>query len=369
MLSAATGRFKTSYAADAAIQRVPLARVAFWGGLLLVFLVPPRVLDNYWLNNVNAVWMAVIAAVGLNILVGYTGQISLGHGAFAMVGAFTVGLLYNRFPGLKGSPIELLVTIPVAGAAAALVGTMFGVPSLRVKGLYLAIATFAAHPILEWVVLHLVPKMTKEGRITAALQVPRPAINLGFWQHTIRTDVDRFYLFGIIAIIGILFAENLFRTRVGRAWVAIRDREVAAESIGISVFKYKLMAFALSAFYAGVAGALLAYWYRSVNHEAFGVTLSVQYLAMTIIGGMGSIPGAVLGAAFIIGLPIIVRDDVITPLSDLGGPFERLKTYYTFVEQMIFGLLIIVFIIWEPNGLYRLWSRLKNAVRQWPFAY
>lgn len=366
MLSAATGRFRTSYAADAAIQRVPLARVAFWVGLLVVFLVVPRVFDNYWLNNFNAVWMAIIAAVGLNILVGYTGQISLGHGAFAMVGAFTVGLLYNRWPELKGHPAELFVTIPVAGLMAALVGTIFGVPSLRVKGLYLAIATYAAHPILEWVVLHLVPKLTVEGRITAALPVPRPEINLLGWNHVIRTDTDRFYLFGLLAIIGILFAENLFRTRVGRAWVAIRDREVAAESIGINVFMYKLMAFALSAFYAGVAGALLAYWYRSVNHEAFFVTLSIQYLAMIIIGGQGSIPGSVFGALFIVMVPILVRDYVVDPMHDV---VPRLQTYYTFVEQVIFGLLIIIFIIWEPDGLYKLWTRLKNSVRLWPFAY
>jgi branched-chain amino acid transport system permease protein len=232
--------------------------------------------------------------------------------------------------------------------------------------LYLAIATLAAHPILEWVVLHLVPKLTVEGRIVAGLPVPRPEINILGWQHTIRTDTDRYFLFGLIAILGIVFAENLFRTRVGRAWVAIRDREVAAESIGVSLFKYKLMAFALSAFYAGVAGALLAYWYRSVNHEAFGVAQSIQYLAMIIIGGQGSIPGALLGAGFIIMVPILVRDYVVTPFEDV---VPRLKTYYTFVEQIIFGLLIIIFIIWEPDGLYKLWTRLKNAVRRWPFAY
>ncbi len=366
MLSAATGRFKTSYSADAAVQRVPLARAAFWGGLAVTFLVIPRILDAYWINNLNLVWISVVAAVGLNILVGYCGQVSLGHAAFAMVGAFTVGLLYDRWPGLKGSPLELLITIPTAGVTAALVGTLFGVPSLRVKGLYLAIATLAAHPILEWVVLHLVPKLTVKGRIVAGLPVPRPEVHIGPWAHVIRTDVDRYYLFGLLAILGIVFAQNLFRTRVGRAWVAIRDREVAAESIGVSMFKYKLMAFALSAFYAGVAGALLAYWYRSVNHEAFGVSQSVQYLAMIIIGGQGSIPGALMGAGFIILVPIVVRDYVVEPFSDV---VPRLKTYYTFVEQIIFGLLIILFIIWEPDGLYRLWTRLKHTVQRWPFSY
>ncbi len=364
MLSTATGRFVTSYRADAAIQRVPLARLGFWGGLAVTFLVLPQVLSDYWLNNLNLVWISVIAAVGLNILVGYTGQISLGHGALAMAGAFTVGMLYNRIPDLKGSPVELLVTIPAAGAVAALVGIVFGVPSLRVRGLYLAIATLAAHPVLEWLVLHVVPKWTREGRITAALQVPRPEIALPFWHHVIRTDTDRFYLFGGLAVLGIVFAENLFRTRVGRAWVAIRDREIAAESIGVNLYRYKLMAFALSAFYAGVAGALLGYWYRSVNHEAFGPALSIQFLAMIIIGGLGSVPGSLLGAAFITLVPVIVRDQVVEPLQDV---VPRLQEYYTFVEQIIFGMLIILFIIWEPDGFYRLWSRFKHAVRMWPF--
>ncbi|MBI2761011.1 MAG: branched-chain amino acid ABC transporter permease [Chloroflexi bacterium] len=188
MLSSATGRFRTSYAADTAIQRTALARIAFWGGLAVLFFIVPEVVSNYWINNFNLVWISIIAAVGLNILVGYTGQISLGHGAFAMIGAFTVALMYDRWPQLRGSPLELLITIPAAGAMAALVGTLFGIPSLRVKGLYLAIATLAAHPIIEWVVLHLVPKLTVKGRITGALQVPRPEINILGWSHTIRTD-------------------------------------------------------------------------------------------------------------------------------------------------------------------------------------
>jgi branched-chain amino acid transport system permease protein len=369
MLSTATGRFKTSYAADAAIQRTPLARIAFWAGLAVAFFVVPQVVGDYWLNNMNLIWTAVIAAVGLNILTGYTGQISIGHGALAMVGAFTVAMLYDRWPGLRGFGFELFITIPTAGVVAALIGAVFGIPSLRVKGLYLAIATLAAHPILDWSVQHLLPKLTVAGKPFSSLPVPRPEYHLGFWSHAITRDtVDRdyYYLFGLLAIVGIVFAENLFRTRVGRAWIAIRDREIAAESVGVSLFKYKLMAFALSSFYAGVAGALLAYWYRSVTNEAFGVDLSIEYLAMIIIGGLGSVPGSVLGAAFIVLVPIVVRDHIVSPLA---GVVPRLDTYYAFVQQIIFGLLIIVFIIWEPDGLYRLWARLKHAIRLWPFAY
>ncbi|MER3439608.1 MAG: branched-chain amino acid ABC transporter permease [Chloroflexota bacterium] len=365
MLSTSTGRFQTSYAADAAIQRVPLARIAFWGSLAVTFLVAPRVLSDYWLTSLNFVWTAVIAAVGLNILVGYTGQISLGHGAFAMVGAFTVAMLYDRWPALRGMPFELFVTIPVAGMISAMVGAIFGIPSLRVRGLYLAIATLAAHPVLEWFVQHVLHKWTVSGKPFSSLPVPRPEFDIVVWSHTIRTDTDRFYLFGALAVFGIVFAENLFRTRIGRAWIAIRDREIAAESVGIDLYKYKLMAFAISAFYAGVAGALLAYWYRSVSHEAFPVTLSVEYLAMIIIGGLGSVPGSLMGAAFIAMTPVVLRDQIIPRVQDV---VPRLAKFETFVRQMIFGLLIVVFVIWEPNGLYRLWIRLKSAVARWPFA-
>src|SRR5262245_61520672 len=236
MLSSETGRFKTSYAADMAIQRVPLARIAFWGAILVTFLVVPRVFDNVWLNNFNLVLIAVVAVTGLNLLVGYTGQISLGHAAFAMMGAFTVALLYNRWPELRANPYNLLLTIPLAGLVATVVGTLFGVPSLRVKGLYLSIATLAAHPILTWVVEHLAPKLTVTGRSFSSLPTRRPTIGLFGWEHQIRTDADKFYLFAFLAILGIVIAQNLVRTRLVRALIAIRDNDIAAESVGISLY-------------------------------------------------------------------------------------------------------------------------------------
>jgi branched-chain amino acid transport system permease protein len=258
-----------------------------------------------------------------------------------------------------------LITVPAAGAAAALVGTLFGIPSLRVKGLYLAIATLAAHPIMEWVALHLIPKLTVAGTARSSLPVPRPSLDLGFYSQTIRSDTDRYYLFGFLAILGILFAENLLRTRIGRAWVAIRDNEIAAESIGVSVYRYKLMAFALSACYAGVAGALVSYNLRAVTHEAFGVDLTVQYLTMVIIGGLGTLPGSVLGAGFVVLLPIVIRDQVVTPAKDM---IPRITQYYAFVQQIMFGVLILIFIILEPDGLYRLWTRARRSFQLWPFS-
>jgi branched-chain amino acid transport system permease protein len=361
----ATGRFSTSYAQDAAILRVPLARARFWLGAGVMLLAPPLVLDNYWLNILNLVCISIIAVTGLNILVGYAGQLSLGHGALAMVGAYTTGLLYDRWPALNGGAVELLITIPAAGMSAALVGAIFGIPSVRVRGFYLAIATLSAHPLLDWTVLHLVPMLTVEGRIGGGLPVPRPQINIVVWSHTIRTDADRYYLFASLALLGICLAENLCRTRIGRAWVAIRDREIAAASFGIDVVRYKLLAFAVSAFYAGMAGACLAYWYRSVSYEAFGINLSIQYLAMIVIGGLGTIPGPVLGALFITGVPVLIRDGFPEPLADR---VPRLLTFYVFVERILFGALIIVFTLWSPEGLYRLWTRLRRMVQLWPFA-
>ena len=340
-------------------QRLPLQTILTWLVVLAAIVLIPRVFNNVWLNNFNLILTAVVAVTGLNILVGYTGQISLGHAAFAMMGAFTVALMYDRWPDLRTSPYQLYLTLPAAGITSTLVGTLFGVPSLRVKGLYLSIATLAAHPILTWVVEHLYPELTVRGAAFSSLPIPRPILGLPGWQHTIRTDADRFYFFAALAVLGIVIARNLIRTRVGRAFISVRDNDIAAESSGISLYKYKLMAFAISSFYAGVAGAMLAYFFRIATVESFTIARSVEYLAMVIIGGMGSLTGPVLGALFIVAVPILLRDYVVEPLAH---QFPRLKEYYDFVREMLFGLLIILFIIWEPEGLYKLWLRLKSLV-------
>jgi len=345
--------------AEALARRLPWETIAVWALVIALILLIPRLFGNVWLNNFNLILTAVVAVTGLNLLVGYTGQISLGHAAFAMMGAFSVALLYDRWPELRTNPYQLYLTLPVAGVSGLLAGTLFGVPSLRVKGLYLAIATLAAQPILTWIVEHLYPKLTVKGSAFSSLPIPRPIFAVPGWEHTIRTDVDRFYFFSILAVIGIVAARNIVRTRVGRAFIAIRDNDIAAESSGISLYKYKLMAFAVSSFYAGVAGAMLAYYFRIATVESFTIARSVEYLAMVIIGGMGSIPGPVFGAFFIIAAPILIRDQLIERVQER---VPRLKAYYDFVREMLFGLLIIVFIIWEPEGLYKVWLRLKSAV-------
>lgn len=342
-------------------QRLPVRTIVTWVAVLLLILAIPRVFDTVWINNINLILVAVVAVTGLNLLVGYTGQISLGHAAFAMIGGFTVALMFDQWPGLRTSPWQLWLTLPAAGFSATLVGTLFGVPSLRVQGLYLAIATLAAHPILTWIVEHLYPELTVEGVPFSSLPVARPILALPGWTHTVRTDVDRYHLFVFLAVLGIVIARNIVRTRVGRAFIAIRDNDIAAESSGISLYKYKLLAFAVSSFYAGVAGAMLVYYFRIATVESFTIARSIEYLAMAIIGGLGSLAGPVFGALFIIVVPILVRERVVLPVADT---VPRLQQYYDFVREVLFGVLIIAFIILEPEGLYKLWLRLKSAVQR-----
>jgi branched-chain amino acid transport system permease protein len=347
--------------ATALAQRIPLRAIATWLALLLLIIAIPLVFNTVWMNTINLILVAVVAVTGLNLLVGYTGQISLGHAAFAMIGGFTVALMFDHWPGLRTSPWQLYLTLPAAGLSATLVGTLFGVPSLRVKGLYLAIATLAAHPILTWIVEHLYPELTVAGVPFSSLPVARPILAVPGWTHTVRTDIDRYHLFIFLAVLGIVIARNIVRTRVGRAFIAIRDNDIAAESSGISLFKYKLLAFAISSFYAGIAGAMLVYYFRTATVESFTIARSIEYLAMAIIGGLGSLAGPVFGAIFIIVVPILVRERVVLPVADTA---PRLQQYYDFVREVLFGVLIIVFIILEPEGLNKLWVRLASAVRQ-----
>jgi branched-chain amino acid transport system permease protein len=353
MLSRKTAVYKTSYAADLAIQRVFLARVAFWTAIVVLFLLP-FLLGRYALNVVSLILIAVVATIGLNILVGYTGQISVGHAAFALVGGFTVAITSSRWD------VPMLIGLPLAGILAALVGMFFGIPSLRVKGLYLAIATLAAQFILEWFVQHAPWLTGLTGRLQT-IYMPEPAIG----PYVLRTDADRYYLFLLLALAAVYYGENLFRTRVGRALVAIRDHDVAAQAMGIDIFRYKLLAFAISSFYAGIAGAMLAYHLGAVTHEPYTILLSVQWLAMIIVGGLGSIPGAILGSIFLTILPIGLREliDALQPY--VPGLSER----YAAIRDILFGIVVIGFLVLEPEGLYKLWRNIRSYFDRWPFSY
>ncbi len=267
-----------------AIFDAPVSRWATVGFLVALAAVPPFA-TSYWLDVLNRVAIASIAALGLNILTGFTGQISLGNAAFLAVGAYATAAM----AGKAGLPFAM--TIPLAGVVTALVGMVFGVPSLRLKGLYLAMATLAAHFIVEFTAVHW-ESMTGGVNGTSV-----PPASLG----PLALDDDRklFYLVVPVAAFLALFAKNLFRTRVGKAFIAIRDQDISAEVMGVRVFRYKLLAFGVSSFYVGVAGSLLAYQARIISPENFPITLAIDQLGMIIIGGLGSIQGSIFGAIFI----------------------------------------------------------------------
>jgi branched-chain amino acid transport system permease protein len=350
-----SGVLKTTYEADMALYPLPIARWTVGAVAVLFFGVIPLVLDQYYLSLANLVWIAVIGALGLNILVGYTGQVSIGHGAFMSVGAYTAANLAIRL----GSPWP--VNLLAGGLMAALVGAVVGIPSVRIKGLYLAIATLAGQLIIEWTINHVT---FISGGVQASIDVPRP--RLGPLVLSSQRQMYFFLLvFVVLAIVGTL---NLVRSRVGRAFIAIRDQDIAAEIIGIDIFRYKLLAFAISSFYAGVTGVLYTYYLGIANYEQFQIGVSIDYLAMIIIGGLGSVLGSIFGAAFVTLLPIAIR----YAMEAFGGLFFAPQTVLNLIPNlrlMMFGALIILFLIVEPEGLNRLWRNIRNYFRIWPFAY
>lgn len=346
------GIFKTTYESDAALWQTKASW--FWLGLLLAALVAfPFVFQGsrYILYVGNSVLIAVIAAVGLNILTGFTGQISLGQGAFMGVGAYTSGYLMVQL----GMPF--IVCIGAAGAVTAVVGMLFGIPSLRLKGLYLAIATLAAQVILEFVFVRW--RDVTGGN--QGLMVPPAAIGgLAF-------DGDfKFYFLALtFAVLAVTLAKNIVRTKPGRAFMAIRDRYISAEIIGIPLFQYKLMAFGISSFFAGVAGSLWGHYLGIITPEHFNVTVSIQYLSIIIIGGLGSITGSILGAIFMTLLPEVLR--AVSGL--FSDQYPILVNVFGAIREGVFGLVIILFLIFEPDGLAARWRTIQNYWKLWPFSY
>src|SRR5215831_16695207 len=349
------GVFKTSYAADMALYPLPVARwaVAVLGGLF--FAIVPLTLGEYPLSLINLCLIAIVGALGLNILLGYTGQISVGQGAFMSVGAYTAANLIVRL----GLPFW--ITIPAGGLMAALIGTLVGVPSLRTKGIYLAIATLAAQLIIEWTINHVT---WISGGVQSSIEIPRPSI----FGVPLASEAEIYVFLMFFVVVAIVATLNLVRSRVGRAFVAIRDQDIAAEIIGINIFRYKLYAFAISSFYAGVAGALESYYLGIANYEQFQLDVSIDYLAMVIIGGLGSVLGSIFGALFVTMLPIAIRW-IMEPLAGLFFGSGELSSIVASTRLVLFGCLIIFFLVVEPEGLNRLWRNVRNYFRTWPFSY
>ncbi|MFM2119843.1 MAG: hypothetical protein RL722_1311 [Pseudomonadota bacterium] len=352
MLYRENGQFKTSYSSDQQIFPILQDRVAI--GLLVAFaaIAVPLLASEYLFRAILIPFLILsLAALGLNILVGYCGQISLGTGAFMAVGAYAA---YNFQVRIEGMPV--IASLLLGGVCATGVGVLFGIPSLRIKGLYLAVATLAAQFFVDWSFLRIkwFTNDSASGSVSVAgLQV------LGL---PIETPVQKYLFCLAFLIVFGLLAKNLVRGNIGREWMAMRDMDVAAAVIGIRPIYAKLTAFAVSSFIVGVAGALWGFVYLgSWEPAAFSIDRSFQLLFMVIIGGLGSIMGSFFGAAFIVVLPIVL-DQLGTTL----GFDTALASHLTF---MIFGGLIVFFLIVEPHGLARLWSIAKEKLRLWPFPH
>ncbi|MGH8900983.1 MAG: branched-chain amino acid ABC transporter permease [Egibacteraceae bacterium] len=349
-MASATGVYHRSYAKALALRhtRAEYARLVLLGAVLVV---APFVLPSIWLTVACQAGIAAIGAIGLNILTGYTGQISLGQGGFLAVGAYTSAIVVMRMGLSTGVGI-------VAGIVmTALVGAFFGLPALRLRGLYLAIATLAAQEIVLWTVRNW--RVVTGG--VDSLQVNPPVLA------GLALDGDFRWYWVILAcvVLATLAATNLFRTGLGRAFVAIRDQDIAAEAIGVDVVRYKLLAFAVSSGFVGLAGALTAHYTGTVTWERFTFDVSVVYVAMIIVGGLGSVAGSIYGALFMVALPTVIQQ-LGTALRE---DFPVLATKLPAVQLGAFGLVIMLFLVFEPRGLARLWQRMKDYVRLWPFRY
>jgi branched-chain amino acid transport system permease protein len=344
------GGFRVSYRSDERIfdTVVPIVGLVLLVAVLAVF---PRFATTYWMDVLNRIGIAIIGAIGLNILLGFTGQISIGHAAFLAVGAYSTTILEANV----GLPFFL--AIPLGALITSGFGLIFGIPSLRLKGLYLAIATLSAHFITTFVIVHWESMTTG----VVGLEVP-PAVVFGL---SLDSDFRIFYLIYALVVPATLFAKNLFRTRVGRAFIAVRDRDVAASVMGVNLLRYKLLAFIVSSFYAGVAGGLMAHHSRILFPVSFTLLVAIDYLAMVIIGGMGSIVGSIFGAIFMTLLPEVLK---LTATS-LTGVYPQAFGFIASVRDVVFGLAVIFFLMYEPLGLARIWARFRSYWQLWPYAY
>jgi branched-chain amino acid transport system permease protein len=340
-----------SYAQDMAIVRTKTQ----WG-MMLAFLAllftAPLYLSNYWLGVFNFIGITIIAATGLNILTGYCGQLSIGHAGFIAVGAYTSAILTTRFE------LPFLVGLICAGLMAGFIGIIFGLPSIRVKGFYLAITTIAAQFIIMWII-------QQWGWTGGHLGMTVPFASIG--GYVFKSGQSQFYLIFVITGICVFLAKNLVRTRVGRAFIAVRDNDLAAEVMGVNLTYYKLLAFFIGCFLAGIAGSLFAHWNISLTPEQFSFKDSILYVGIIIIGGLGTSVGPILGVLFIRLLKEVLTINVVPFLEAKLTMFP--SGFASGVTPMMFGLVIVLFLILEPRGLAHRWNLFKASYRLWPFSY
>ena len=349
------GVYSTSYADEIAVLHVPVEKLAAVAGAVML-LVYPWVASPFLITLTIFLLISVIGATGIGLLLGFTGQISLAHGGFMAVGAYTAANL-SAVAGLD------TITASLAGAvAAAAVGMFFGVPALRNKGIYLALTTFAGQYIILWV-LYL-PALDPYTKTIKGFLMPEPSI-LGMTVPYQRRDLAFYYLLVLVAVAAMLFVKNLLRSRIGRAFLAIRDNDIVAEMLGVDIFRGKLMAFGVSAFYAGLSGALFAFYVETILPEHFNVFVSINYVFMVVIGGIGRLWGPVLGAIIVVLVPEVLR--LLTAYVSHVMP-----AYVIYTEQaklVVFGLIVAGLLIAEPRGVIALWDKVKSYFQAWPYRY
>lgn len=358
MLYREAGQFKTNYFADQAIFPIRQDRIGIALILLVAFVAIPIYGSDFLLQAVMIPFLIYsLAAIGLNLMTGYTGLLSLGTGAFMGVGAYACYKLTSIFPD-----VNILVWVIASGFVAAAIGVVFGLPSLRIKGFYLAIATLAAQFFLQWCFVRI-PWLVNYN-VSNAIEVPQRMLGDIVITGPAATPLTRYFIVLSIVVAMTWVAANIVHGRIGRMWMAVRDMDIAAELMGIRLLRTKLLSFAVSSFYCGVAGAMLVFlWYGGAEAETFNINQSFFVLFMVIIGGLGSLIGSYFGAALIFGLPILLRF-----LPDLFGvPLHSAMVEH--ISFLVVGALIIFFLIVEPHGLARLWQITKQKLRVWPFPY
>jgi branched-chain amino acid transport system permease protein len=331
--------------------------VLFWFLLLLSFLaVLPFLVKNYYIYMANYMAINIIVAVGLNLLVGYTGQISLGHAGFFALGAYGTVILMSK------AHLPFLLALPASGLFAALLGFLLGLPALRLEGPYLSIATLGFGLTITQVIGRIEFFGGRQGLHT-------PDLTIGPWH--VESDRDFYYLLMIITVLLVLGARNLIKTKVGRAFIAIRDADIAAETMGVNLTFYKTLAFAVSAFYTGIAGGLFAFVLRFIEPEIFGMMMSIIFLAMVVVGGLGSLFGSIAGACLLSWLDLQLRNILSIPY--FGEWLEALsKSYFSItgvsnIQFIVYGLIMVLIMLFEPLGIYGFWIRTKIYWKTWPF--
>jgi branched-chain amino acid transport system permease protein len=341
--------FKISYREDMALLQNRWQK-SWLAILFLALIVVPLLATRYQLSIFNEISIAIIGALGLNLIIGYTGQLSLAHGAFVAIGAYSTALLTGKLG------VPFLISLPLSGLIAAAVSLLIGVPALRLRGLYLALGTLAFAFVIEYVLQHW--ELTQGD-----LGMRVPPITIGGW--VVSSERHFFYLVIVFAVLMVLCTKNLVRGKIGRCFVAIRDRDIAAEAMGIPLARYKMAAFCLSAFYAGIAGCFLAHYNRWIVPGSFGITMTISVIAMIIVGGLGTVLGAVLGAILITIIPHLIVL-VVDHLKDL---YPALSSFMVSFKLGIFGLVIIGTLLFEPKGLVGIYQRIRIYWKTWPFRY